>query len=81
MLSGELLISHEEEIVLAEDPNNYQDYRELIARFVSEKASGESRIEQTKKLEKILDDPDNAEELRGIVREFVDEITFGRSVD
>jgi hypothetical protein len=81
MLNGELLISHEEELVLAEDPNNYQDYLDLIARFVSEKAPGESGIEQSEKLEKILDDQDNTEELRGIVREFVDERTFGRGVD
>jgi len=80
MLSGELLISHEEELILAEDPNNYQDYLELIDRFVGEKVPGEVGIEQSERLEKILDDPDNAEELREIVRDFVDERTYGRGI-
>jgi hypothetical protein len=52
-----------------------------IARFVSEKAPGENGIEQSEKLEEILDDPDNVEELRDIVREFVEERTFGHGVD
>ena len=78
MLSGDLLISREEELILAEDPNNFQEYLELIDRFVTKKAPGISDGDQVVKLEEILDDPDNSEEFRELVRDFVVERTIGR---
>lgn len=65
MLSGDLLISREEELVLAEDPNNFQEYLELMTRFVINKASGVGDGDHVGKLEEILDDPDSAEEFQG----------------
>jgi len=81
MLSGDLFISREEQLVLAEDPNNFQDYLELIDRFVTQKAPGVSDEDQLEKLEEILDDPDNAEEFRELVRDFVVERTIGREIN
>jgi hypothetical protein len=71
MLNGKLLLSREEESILARDPDNYEDFLELVERFVSVKAPGAAGKWSPERLERILDDPDNAEEFLRIIRAFV----------
>ena len=78
MINRDLLLSHEEELILGEDLNFKAEYQEVIARFVVGKSPRENIGDLLKdkqrlvdKLVELVNDPENAEEFRVSMRDFV----------